>query len=93
MIERQRKRGTKPSLPLADYAGTYQHPAYGIATITQKDGELTLNWSRFRCLLSHYQDDIFRAQDDHLGAWPIRFTIEKQRIIAMDAINVSFTKK
>jgi len=38
-----RRAGTAPSHPLADYAGDYQHPAYGRITITQEsDG---LHWA------------------------------------------------
>src|SRR5205809_1043768 len=32
-----RVAGTKPSHPLEDYAGEYEHPAYGVLAITEKD--------------------------------------------------------
>ena len=47
---RLRDPSVKPSLPLADFAGTYLHPAYGTATVTLDKKSLVVAWSSFRAL-------------------------------------------
>lgn len=91
-LERSRQRGTKPSLPLADYAGTYREPAYGEAVIRAENGELTLEWSRFRCKLEHFHFDSFRALDRHLGQWPVQFTIANGKVSEMTALGQRFKR-
>ncbi len=39
-----RKAGTVPSHPMADYAGEYTHPAYGALHVIFKDGGLAVNF-------------------------------------------------
>jgi len=55
----QRHRGTKPSLPLTAYTGTYSEPAYGKARVTFEDGKLIWHWSTFHWRLEHYHFDVF----------------------------------
>ena len=53
---------SKPSLPLAQYAGTYRDPWYGDVTIANEGGKLVMRFSRTRELvgdLSHWQHDTF----------------------------------
>jgi CubicO group peptidase (beta-lactamase class C family) len=54
-----RKTDTKPSLPLADYAGTYEERAYGRAEVVVEDGKLALKWGKYTCRLEHYHFDTF----------------------------------
>jgi CubicO group peptidase (beta-lactamase class C family) len=91
-IERGRKHGTKPSLPLADYAGKFNEPAYGEAIVKLEKGELILEWSRFRCKLEHFHYDVFRALDPHLGQWPVQFTIADGTVKEMNAIGMRFKR-
>ncbi|HEU4754701.1 MAG TPA: serine hydrolase, partial [Armatimonadota bacterium] len=53
-MEEKRHRDTKPSRDLSAYAGTYEEPAYGTATVTLEEGSLVLQWSRFRNRLEHW---------------------------------------
>ena len=54
-----RRKDTKPSRELADYAGTYSEPAYGDAkVIATKDG-LQLKWGKLTLRLDHYHFDTF----------------------------------
>ncbi|WP_395006085.1 serine hydrolase [Undibacterium sp.] len=55
------KTGTKPSHPITDYAGEYEHPGYGIATITQKDGKLTVEFNGIKTPLEHWHYDTFNG--------------------------------
>lgn len=59
-IKAKRKAGTKPSRELKHYAGTYEHPAYGKATISVERDALSIQWSSFRLPLEHWHYDTFR---------------------------------
>ncbi len=61
-LEAARVAGTSPSLPLAEYAGTYRDPMYGDATVSLEDGRLVLRRGpAFAGELEHWHYDIFRA--------------------------------
>lgn len=61
-----RVSGTKPSHPLEDYAGSYEHPGYGTIQIV-KDGEtLKILYHGFNLPLSHYHYDIFEFNNEFL---------------------------
>jgi len=74
--------GTTPSLPLAQYAGTYRHPAWGDLTVTVEDGKLFARYgTEFVGPLEHVQYDAFRArwQNPARGADYLNFTIDVMR--------------
>lgn len=53
---------SKPSLPLARYAGTYRDPWYGDVVVGQRDGKLVMRFTRTAALvgeLRHWQHDTF----------------------------------
>jgi len=52
-----------PSHPWADYAGTYEHPAYGSAEVAARDAELTLNWRDRPAPLRHRRLDLFEVAE------------------------------
>ncbi len=59
----QRKQGTQPSHPLAEYAGEYEHPGYGIVKVAEKAGKLQLSFNMFTTTLDHYHYDVFQAPE------------------------------
>jgi CubicO group peptidase (beta-lactamase class C family) len=62
-LEAQRVSGTKPSLPLADYAGTYVDSMYGEARVRDEGGKLVLTRGpAFVGDLEHWHFDTFRAR-------------------------------
>jgi CubicO group peptidase (beta-lactamase class C family) len=64
-LVRTRNAASKPSLPLARYAGRYTDAWYGDITIAEEEGRLVLRWSASPALtadLEHYQYDTFRAR-------------------------------
>jgi hypothetical protein len=74
----QRVKGTKPSLPLKDYAGTYVDSMYGEAKVTVEGDRLVFRYgSAFVGDLEHWHYDTFRAawRDAHLGKMFIAFTL------------------
>jgi len=76
--ESQRVANTKPSLPLASYAGTYVDSLYGEVVVAESNGRLTLSFGpTWRGDLEHYHLDTFRARFDTpvLPPIPVSFRI------------------
>lgn len=74
----QRVAGTRPSLDLAKYAGTYSDSLYGTRVVTFEDGALRMRASGVSvATLSHWQYDTFQARWDQpwRGASLVTFTI------------------
>src|SRR5699024_4384480 len=68
-----RDKNAGPSLPLADYAGTYHDPWYGDVDITDQNGKLVMQFSHTKQLLgdmTHWSRDTFlvRWRDRSLNA-------------------------
>lgn len=64
-FEAKRVMNTKPSLPLADYAGTYTDPLYGTLVITVEGDELVAEANKFlKAKFSHWNYDTFRGWYD-----------------------------
>lgn len=67
--ELNRKKGTNPSHHLEDYAGEYEHPAYGRVKIECVDGALRALFHNFVFDLEHWHYDVFnvcKESDDML---------------------------
>jgi CubicO group peptidase (beta-lactamase class C family) len=70
----QRVPDTRPAHPAADYAGVYEHPAYGALTIAEEGGELTFAFHGRRLPLAHFHFERFDTPDDErLGKWSVNF--------------------
>jgi N-acyl-D-amino-acid deacylase len=52
---------SSPSHAWAEYAGTFEHPAYGVAEVTASGGGLTLAWRGGTTPLLHRRYDIFET--------------------------------
>ena len=66
--EEQRVSGTKPSLPLAAYSGTYSDPLSGDIVVTVDGDRLRARYgSAYVGALDHWHFDTFRAKWD--AAW------------------------
>ena len=58
----QRVTGTRPSLPLAQYAGTYVDSMYGEAVISERNGQLHIaRGPSWQGALEHWHFDTFRT--------------------------------
>lgn len=60
----ERAANTRPSLPLANYAGDYQDPWYGKAVISNENGRLVLRMTRTPAMigdLEHWHYDTFKV--------------------------------
>lgn len=72
-LEEKRNKESKPSLPLSDYANTYQDSWYGDIIIEMTDGKLVMKFSNTDVLigdLEHWQYNTFvvRWRDQELRA-------------------------
>jgi len=94
-----RARGTAPSHPLADYAGDYEHPAYGMLGIALVEDELLLDFHKASLPLTHYHYDRFDTSDDERrGKFSVNFGIGSQgdidrAMMSIDGSDVTFTRR
>jgi hypothetical protein len=90
-----RKKGTKPSLKAADYAGTYRHAAYGRLIIHNDDGALSWHLRKWEGDLDHWQEDTFTLSGPPLLDAPAEFRIKGGRVRAVHVggiMNVTFRR-
>ena len=90
---------TKPSHALADYAGDFEHPAYGVLKVEMKDGGLHMDFHKIRLPLSHFHYDRFETPNDETyGRTAINFQTNPQgdidkAVVSLDEAEVVFTRK
>lgn len=83
-MEDGRQKGTKPSLELPAYVGTYEEPAYGKVVISLSKGALQLRWNQFNGPLSHFEHDTFITSPEgppYLQSQHIRFDLSGGRVV------------
>ncbi|MGA3187411.1 MAG: serine hydrolase [Bryobacteraceae bacterium] len=61
------RTGTHPSHDLAEYAGEYEHPGYGIVKIEQAGGALKLDYHGLGGALTHFHYDVFEVPKNELN--------------------------
>jgi CubicO group peptidase (beta-lactamase class C family) len=90
---------TKPSHALADYAGEYEHPAYGTLKIGTKDNQLQFDFHKIRLPLAHFHYDRFDTPNDEQdGKWSVSFSTNPQGDIdkatmSLDEGEVTFVRR
>ncbi|MBM3747589.1 MAG: serine hydrolase, partial [Acidobacteria bacterium] len=62
-----RREGTKPSHGLAEYAGDYEHPGYGVARVETEGDGLKFTYNRLTTPLKHFHYDVFQAPEAPLN--------------------------
>ncbi len=91
--------GTKPSHALEDFAGEYEHPAYGVLKIGLKDGQLQFDFHKLQWSLSHVHYDRFDTPDDErFGKFALNFSTNPQgdidkALVSLDEAEVTFVRK
>ncbi len=78
-LEKARKQGTKPSLALSDYAGTYSDSMYGELKVSNERDALSVRYGpAFDGTAEHWHYDTFRAtwKDRGLGKSMLTFTVD-----------------
>lgn len=64
--DKDRKLNTKPSHPLGDYAGDYEHPGYGVLAIKKEGDRLKGAFNSISFEVKHYHYDIFEMSNEFL---------------------------
>ena len=92
----QRVAGTRPSLPLSEYVGTYRHVTYGDAVVTLRGDALQVKFgSAYDGPLTHWQHDVFRVRwlDRQNGEASITFRPDGTgRIAAAQLLGLTFNR-
>jgi CubicO group peptidase (beta-lactamase class C family) len=90
---------TRPSHALADYAGDYENPMYGLLKIGVKADQLQFDFHKIRMAMSHYHYDRFDTPDDEEnGRWSVNFRTNPQgdvneAVMSLDEAEAVFTRK
>lgn len=83
----ERVAGTTPAHPLADYAGTYEHPGYGRMVIVANDDALEVRFNALAGSLSHRHYDIFEHDARDQGVlFPFNFATDASGDIVSVAV-------
>jgi CubicO group peptidase (beta-lactamase class C family) len=92
-------KNTRPSHPLENYVGQYEHPAYGLLKITQKDGRLQFDFHKIAFPMTHYHYERFDTPDDErYGKWSVNFGTNAQgdvdrALMSLDEAEAAFTRR
>ena len=90
---------TKASHALADYAGAYEHPAYGVMTIGLKSDQLQFDFHKMRFPMTRFHYDRFDTPDDEQdGKWSVNFRTNPQgdideAVMSLDEAEAVFVRK
>jgi CubicO group peptidase (beta-lactamase class C family) len=92
----ERQPDTHPSCNLADYAGTYEHPAYGRVSVSLENDHLVWSWRDFRGPLEHFHHDTFTLAGTALGPTQVAFSLAGGAVAGLKVtgpLEVAFRKK
>lgn len=94
-----RKNGTQPSHALADFAGRFMHPAYGVISIEQNGDALKVSYNGLTAPLRHYHFDVFEGASDNFERQKFNFVmnskgnIEEVRVALQSGVSdIAFTR-
>jgi CubicO group peptidase (beta-lactamase class C family) len=91
--DRQRTAGLPPR-PLSEYAGQYEHPAYGRANITVDGAILNWNWSTFEGKLTYHHGEMFELNNDYLEDPLIEFQVDPEgKVNGLAILSLPFRKR
>jgi CubicO group peptidase (beta-lactamase class C family) len=90
---------TRPSHPLDDYTGEFEHPPYGVITVSRKDDGLFFDFHKIRLPLQHFHYDRFDTPDDEQdGQWSVNFGTSAQgeidkALMSLDEAETVFVRR
>jgi len=91
--------GTKPSHKLDEYAGEFEHEAYGVLTIAKSGDALEFDFHKTKLPLAHFHYDRFDTPDDEEnGKWSVNFLTNPQGEVdraemSLDETAIVFTRR
>jgi len=89
----KRQKDTKPSRPLAEYAGAYVNPAYGSCEVRLMGGRLTWRWRHFHVPLEHFHFDTFSARQEPTLHTAIEFEVDEDGVKSLKVFEQTFQRK
>jgi CubicO group peptidase (beta-lactamase class C family) len=92
-LEKHRKNGTQPSLPLAAYAGKYRSALYYDLDVTVVDGRLRAQFGDFAGTFDHWDGDTFysHAVIEPFLDWHVKFDLNQNRAVSgLEIINIGW---
>jgi CubicO group peptidase (beta-lactamase class C family) len=95
----ERVPDTRPSHPLADYVGEYEHPAYGVLKIGLKGAQLQFDFHKMQFPMTHFHYDRFDTPDDEReGKSSVNFGTNPQgdidkAVMSLDEAEAVFTRR
>jgi len=82
-----RQTGTQPSHPLAAYAGSYEHPAYGTIEVLWDGEKLTADYHQRTFVFEHYHYDMFKMRNEWMDAeYKVTFTTDPKGVVGSLAV-------
>ena len=91
--------GTRPSHPIDDYTGEFEHPAYGVLAIAKKGEGLRFGFHKIDLPLAHFHYDRFDTPNDEQdGQWSVNFATSPQgeidrALISLDEAEATFVRR
>jgi CubicO group peptidase (beta-lactamase class C family) len=95
----ERVANTKPSHSLEDYAGEFEHPAYGVLYVTLKDTALQMDFHHIVLPLHRFHYDRFDTpNDEEYGLWSLNYSTNPQGdidklTISLDETEATFVRR
>jgi len=95
----ERVPDTQPAHDLADYAGEFVHPAYGVLGIGERQGGLGFEFHSIELPLEHFHYERFDTPDDEQdGKWSVNFVTSPQgevdaAVMSLDEAEVTFRRR
>lgn len=90
-VDKERKRGTKPSLSLKDYSGIYRHSGYSDLEVACEKRKLTICYNGESFRMKHYHHDIFEISRSGVGLeWKMKAAFQLSKSGETDAVSVPF---
>lgn len=74
-------KDTRPSHPLPDYTGRYDHPGYGTIRILMDNEQLRVQYNSFDLPLEHFHYDVFQGEDPRIGKIRLNFHTDASGMI------------
>ena len=90
---------TQPAHALDDYAGEFEHPAYGVLRIDRAESGLVFDFHKIRMPLTHFHYERFDTPDDEQeGKWSVNFVTGPQGEVdkvtmSLDEAEVTFARR
>jgi CubicO group peptidase (beta-lactamase class C family) len=86
--ESKRKKDARPTHPLSDYTGQFEHPAYQTLTVTQDGEQLKFDLHGLTGGLKHYHYDIFQGVEGASGLEGTKVTFLINRAGEIDRVSI-----